>query len=125
MNAAFVFLWMVFFHIIDDFILQPICLSSLKQKSYWQENAPDKLYKYDYVCALITHSISWTFMIMLPIAYVLGFTINPTFVIIFIFNTILHAIIDDQKANQKSINLWHDQLCHMIQIALTFVLFFA
>lgn len=124
MNAAFVFLWMIFFHVVADYNLQG-WLASAKQKSYWEANAPDELYKYDYVCALIMHSISWTFMIMLPIAYVQGFAINPTFVILFIFNTGLHAVIDDLKANRKAINLWSDQMFHMVQITLTFVLFFA
>ena len=124
MNAAFVFLWMIFFHVVADYNLQG-WLASAKQKTYWEANAPDELYKYDYVCALIMHSISWTFMIMLPIAYIRGFAINPTFVILFIFNTGLHAVIDDLKANRKAINLWGDQMIHMVQIALTFVLFFA
>lgn len=122
MNLAFVFLWMIFFHVIADYNLQG-WLASAKQKSYWEANAPDKLYKYDYICALIMHSIGWTFMVMLPIAYILGFAITKMFVIVFMFNVAFHAIVDDQKANRKSINLWHDQLFHMIQIALTFVLF--
>ena len=122
MNAAFVFLWMIFFHIVDDYYLQG-WLASAKQKSYWEANAPDELYKRDYICALIMHSISWTFMIMLPIAYYQGFDINKTFAILFIINTLFHAVIDDQKANRKLINLWHDQLFHIIQIVLTFVCF--
>jgi hypothetical protein len=122
MNLAFVFLWMIFFHVIADYNLQG-WLASAKQKSYWEANAPDKLYKYDYICALIMHSIGWTFMVMLPIAYILGFAITKMFVIVFMFNVAFHAIVDDQKANRKFINLWYDQLFHMIQIALTFVLF--
>ena len=27
---------MILLHIIDDFVLQPICLSKLKQKSFWE-----------------------------------------------------------------------------------------
>ena len=122
MNMAFVFLWMIFFHVIADYNLQG-WLASAKQKSYWESNAPDKLYKYDYICALIMHSIGWTFMVMLPIAYAQGFTITKVFAIVFMFNVAFHAIVDDQKANRKTINLWHDQLFHMIQIVLTFVLF--
>jgi hypothetical protein len=122
MNLAFVFLWMIFFHVIADYNLQG-WLASAKQKSYWEANAPDKLYMYDYICALIMHSIGWTFMVMLPVAYILGFAITKMFVIVFMFNVAFHAIVDDQKANRKSINLWHDQLFHMMQIALTFVLF--
>lgn len=122
MNMAFVFLWMIFFHVIADYNLQG-WLASAKQKSYWEANAPEKLYKHDYICALIMHSISWTFMVMLPIAYILGFAVTKVFVIMFMANVAFHAAIDDLKANRKVINLWIDQVLHMVQIALTFVLF--
>lgn len=120
MNAAFVFLWMLFFHVVADYNLQG-WLASAKQKSYWEANAPDELYKKDYICALIMHSISWTFMIMLPIAYAQGFTTNGGFIFMFVFNVVFHALIDDLKANQKMINLWVDQLAHIGQMILTFV----
>jgi hypothetical protein len=120
MNAAFIFLWMIFFHVVADYNLQG-WLASAKQKSYWEANAPDDLYKRDYICALIMHSISWTFMIMLPIVYYQGFAISTMFIIEFIINVFFHAIIDDLKANRKIINLWHDQLFHIMQIVLTFV----
>lgn len=119
MNSRFIVLCMIFFHIIDDFVLQAPCLCSLKQKSYWEENAPDVLYKYDYIWALIMHSFSWAFMIMLPIAYVQQFNIDYRFAIIFVFNVALHAFIDNAKANWKLINLWGDQFIHIIQIGLT------
>lgn len=122
MNAAFVFLWMIFFHIVDDYYLQG-WLASAKQKSWWKANASEELYKHDYIWALIMHSFSWAFMIMLPIAYYQGFAISKLFVITFIANTAFHALIDDQKANRKTINLWHDQLFHIMQIVLTFMLF--
>lgn len=124
MNAAFVFLWMLFFHVVADYNLQG-WLASAKQKSYWEANAPDDLYKHDYIMALIMHSISWTFMIMLPIAYVQGFTTNGGFIFMFVFNVVFHALIDDLKANQKMINLWVDQLAHIGQMILTFVVLYA
>lgn len=122
MNTLFVILCMVFLHIIDDYVLQAPCLSKLKQKSYWQENAPEKLYKYDYIVALIMHSISWAFMIMLPIAYYKPFDVGVLFAIIFACNVAIHAIVDHLKANVKRINLWQDQLIHILQIVLTAVL---
>lgn len=117
MNTIFVILWMLFFHVVADYNLQG-WLASAKQKSYWQENAPDKMYKHDYIMALIMHSISWTFMVMLPIAYVNQFNIDIGFVGMFIANVALHAAVDHLKANMKLINLWHDQLLHIGQIAL-------
>lgn len=121
MNYFFVLLWMIFFHIVDDYYLQG-WLASAKQESYWKENAPDEKYKHDYIWALIMHSFSWSFMIMLPIAYVNGFDISYGFVIIFAFNVAIHAFVDNAKANWKLINLWQDQLIHLAQIGVTSLL---
>jgi hypothetical protein len=119
MNNTFIFLLMIFCHIVDDYYLQATWLSSGKQKTWWQENAPNKLYKYDYIWALLMHSFSWSFMIMLPIAFVYEFNISKFFVYIFILNVIVHAITDNEKANKFTINLWADQLIHLSQITLT------
>lgn len=124
MNWIFIILLMIFCHIIADYNLQG-WLASAKQKSYWQENAPDELYKHDYICALIMHSIGWTFVIMLPIAYIMGFNVNFLFVWIFVMNIIVHAVTDHMKANDKLINLWQDQLIHLVQITVTAVVFMA
>ena len=119
MNTAFIFLLMIFCHILDDFCLQAYWLSSGKQKFWWEEHAPNKLYKYDYIWALLMHSFSWAFMIMLPIALVYEFNVSKFFVYIFILNIIVHAITDNEKANKFTINLWVDQLIHLSQITLT------
>lgn len=119
-----ILLIMLFLHIVDDYYLQGI-LAKLKQKSWWEENAPDKLYKNDYVIALIEHSFSWTFMIMLPftIMYVTGVKEFPyyTYMALFVFNTFMHSAIDNLKANDKIINLTEDQLFHMLQIIITWI----
>lgn len=122
MNPIFIFLLMIFCHIVDDYYLQG-WLASAKQKSYWKKNAPDPLYKYDYIWALLMHSFSWSFMIMLPIAYMNGFNINDVFVSVFIFNVTIHAYTDHMKANKKWINLWVDQNIHLLQIIITFCVF--
>lgn len=118
MNKSFIVLLMIFLHIVDDYYLQGI-LASMKQKKFWQENAPDKLYKYDYIWALIMHSFSWAFMVMLPIAFVKGFGLDVWFFVLFALNLIVHAITDDLKANKKILNLWADQLIHICQIVNT------
>ena len=119
MNIWFILLSMIFLHIIDDYKLQAGVLNNLKQKKFWEENAPDELYKYDYIWALIMHSFSWSFMIMLPFAYILNFYLNIPFIITFVLNLITHAIIDDLKANRHAINLIQDQIFHIIQIIFT------
>lgn len=122
MNYLFVIILMVFCHIVDDYYLQG-WLASAKQKQWWKDNAPDKLYRFDYIWALIMHSFSWSFMIMLPIAVAVSFEVGFGFVFFLALNTALHAVIDDCKANKKIINLWIDQICHMVQIAGTFAIF--
>lgn len=114
-----IFLAMIFLHIVDDYYLQGI-LAQMKQKKFWKEQAPDELYKYDYIWALIMHAFSWTFMIMLPLIFVSP--INPAFYIIFVVNLAVHAYVDNLKANKHKINLWQDQLIHLAQIILTFII---
>ena len=79
MSIWFIFTAMIFLHIIDDYVLQAPCLCDLKQKSFWEKNAPQTMYKNDYIIALIMHAFSWSFMIMLPIAVAKGFNIDINF----------------------------------------------
>lgn len=77
------------------------------------------MYKHDYICALIMHSFCWTFMIMLPLMYAVDFKVDSFLLFLFVINILMHAIIDDLKANDKCINLWQDQSIHMCQIVIT------
>ena len=111
-------LLMLFLHIVDDYYLQGI-LASMKQKGWWEKNYPQPLYKYDYIVALLMHSFSWAFMIMIPTM------INNCFVWwLFLINVIIHCIVDHIKANLKKINLITDQSIHVIQIILTWLVCF-
>ena len=122
MTKIIILLAMIFLHIVDDYYLQGI-LAQLKQKSWWDAHAPDELYKRDYIIALIEHAFSWTFMMMLPImvAWYSGvITVDaPDFIVAFIINCGVHAIVDHQKANKRTINLTQDQLIHIFFILLT------
>lgn len=122
MNAVFTLLLMIFLHIVDDYYLQGV-LANMKQKQWWQDNAPASLYRYDYIAALIMHSLSWTFMIMLPIAIKMSFDVGGLFVGAWVVNVIIHGVIDDLKANKHNINLIQDQSVHMVQIVLTAIIF--
>lgn len=119
-----IFLLMILCHIIDDFVFQPICLSNLKQKEYWDKTFKDDkhalfLYEKDYIAALIIHGVSWAIMIHLPLIFMtevsgtaIGFSV--------LINATIHALIDNIKANKKSINLIMDQFAHFVQICIIF-----
>lgn len=119
----------IFLHIVDDYYLQG-WLASAKQKDWWKQNAPDDLYKYDYIMALFMHSFSWAFMIMIvPSIYTLIFasSINNlniaslAVLLIFFANLCIHMTTDNAKANLKKINLIQDQLIHLLQITVTWI----
>ena len=113
-------LTMIFCHIVDDYYLQGI-LASMKQRDWWKKNSPDALYRYDYLMALLMHSLSWSFMIMFPVAFSLS-SVEPLFYAVFAGNVLIHFITDHLKANLKKINLITDQTVHMAQILITWAL---
>lgn len=126
MTKTLLLLVMIFLHIVDDYYLQG-WLASAKQKSWWEQNAPDELYKYDYIMALFMHSFSWTFMVMIiPSLFALSRVINTgidninivsgQIIFTFVVHLIMHIIVDNAKANLKKINLIQDQIIHLIQI---------
>ena len=118
MNNGFAFLLMFFAHVVDDYYLQG-WLAQGKQRSWWEKNAPEPLYKLDYIVALLMHSFSWSFMIMLPITFCANLQIGTGFVIALVCNMLVHAFVDNLKANCAKINLVIDQTIHIAQIIIT------
>ena len=119
----FAVLCMLFGHVLADYPLQGI-LASMKQKSWWEANSPDPMYRHDYIVALIMHSLCWTFLVMLPPAACVRFHVSAAFLVIFLLNVAIHSFVDDLKANRKKLNLWGDQLIHIAQILVTAFLLF-
>ena len=101
--------------IIADYNLQG-CLASAKQRKYWKENAPKKMYQYDYIMALFMHSFCWTCLIMIP---ALISERHIYFWILAFLNTVIHMYVDNEKANKETINLVEYHIIHFIQIFLT------
>ena len=121
MNYVYIILSMIFLHILDDFCLQGI-LSSMKQEVWWiRQDGYNRMYKNDYIISLIIHSFSWSFMFMLPLM-ILGMN-EYIYLVLFIVNVLLHAIVDHMKCNKLRINLIQDQLFHLFQIIVTFIVF--
>lgn len=119
MTKVILLIVMLFAHIVDDYYLQGI-LASMKQKKWWEENAPDELYKHDYMVALIEHAFSWAVMVHIPAVLYAFYTGNvpPGILcaVLFVVTWAIHALTDNAKANEHEINLVEDQLIHFIQV---------
>jgi len=118
MTWQVVLVLMLLGHLVADYTLQG-WLADGKQKTWWrkmfgghEDAVPDK-YKNDYVAALVCHSLYWSIFICAP------FYASSWFIVAVILNTVVHAIVDDLKANQFKINLIQDQLLHLVQILIT------
>lgn len=103
-------------HIIVDFHMQGI-LAKLKQESEWL-NHPEynEMYKNDWAIAMWLHAFEWTFVVMLPLAYLHHWEITSAFAICFVVNMVVHAATDHLKANMRDISLVADQTIHILQI---------
>lgn len=121
MTPLKILLLMLLCHVIDDFVLQPVCLSKLKQETWWKSQKEfSKKYKHDYYMALLMHAMSWSIMISLPL--ILFCNVNDVLLILcFVFNTAIHLVVDDMKANTMEINLIQDQSIHLAQVFVTWV----
>ena len=121
LTVSIVLISMIFCHIVDDYYLQGV-LAKMKQRQWWKDNCPDERYKCDFMAALFAHAFSWAFMIQLPLVgyYIIVRHMIPQAVpVMFVLNVLVHALVDNEKANRKSINLIVDQIVHMIQIIVT------
>ena len=107
-------------HLVADYYLQG-CLADLKQKCWWQKQVYQferSKYRYDYVAGLLCHALMWSLITFIPMMFLVT---QEWFAGIIICNTLIHAWIDNLKANKRFINLYEDQIFHVIQIILTVV----
>lgn len=54
----------------------------------------------------------------------MGFKVSNIFMVVFILNVTTHALIDDIKANKGKLNLVQDQSIHILQIVITYLIFY-
>jgi hypothetical protein len=118
MNTTQIIIAMLSAHLITDFTLQG-WLANGKQEAWWNKitngNLPSKN-RYDYIAALICHALYWSIAVCLPLWN------SPILPWAIIGNAIIHAIVDDLKANRNKLNLIQDQLLHLVQIVVTAIL---
>ena len=122
-------LFAVFLHVVGDFYLQNSSMSSFKSQSYWKSQYPNDRRQYYFIGGLILHSFVWSFLVVLPeIVYMILHSNQIRYVdsiiltTIVIVNTVIHAILDHIKTNMGKIGTIQDQLLHLGQITLTYII---
>lgn len=124
------FLSMIWLHIYDDYHTQGI-LAQFKQEKWWEENYPQDLYKNDWKIALYEHAFQWSFTVMLPLLVYSMWAWKESGLYhsliwwtgLIAINTMVHAKIDNEKANELEISLFTDQILHILQIGFTIIFF--
>ena len=115
---VFIFTIRFVLHVVADFNVQiQGRLNDFKCREWWEKNAPDSAYRFDYVCALWLHGMCWAGITFLPVLLLGDFSkMQEWYVCAVIVNATIHAIIDSVKANNRKMNLWADQICHVVQM---------
>lgn len=121
MNVFKLFLLCLGLHFFSDFTLQGI-LAQTKCSEWWEKNYPQEFYRRDWICGLWEHSIYWTLVTFAPVIYLWNMPMWGLGLLVLV-NIIEHAWIDNKKANKREISLCQDQLCHLVQIVFTVLVF--
>ena len=116
-----IFYFVLGLHFFADFNLQiQGGLNKFKCKEWWKKHAPDKKYRNDYNCAMLIHSLFWAIVTFLPLLLLKPIIVaSDLYIGAIVMNAPIHYVIDEVKANLRLINLWTDQILHLIQIVIT------
>ena len=117
-KAILVLVLMILCHLIADYPLQG-WLAQAKQKKYWE--VYDEMYQHDYISALVCHSVMWSIMMFTPIMWASYNELNFLWIML-PANIFVHYFVDNLKANEFKINLIVDQLIHLGQIVVTWLI---
>ena len=126
--ALIILLSMMFCNIISNFYVQG-SLAQIKQKAWWEDICSvESKFRYDYKVALIIQSFLWCFFIHIPLILHIrycGWTYNEElFLVVYVVNWIIHTIIDDFKSNRHKLNLITSQTLYLMQVVITWILYF-
>ena len=142
MRIFFILIIMLVLHVFADYTLQGI-MASMKQRDWWQKETLSKhhisvdmtIYKNDYKVALTCHAFEWAFCVMIPMLVSIWHTctdfswpnikVGAVYICLLVLNTWFHYFVDDVKANDKKCNLIVDQVLHVIQIFIAWLIWTA
>lgn len=103
-------------HLVSDYTLQG-WLADAKTKDWWHRNASDPKYRHDWVAGLTCHALYWSLLTFLPLYQ------HPLWWLLVVTQAGIHMVIDHTKCNARMINLWQDQLLHLGQIVVAYLMF--
>lgn len=122
----YLFPTMIACHYLADYPLQGI-IANLKQEKWWKENYDSDKNEANAEVALMLHGVFWSFMIVLPIMLFALLTKQYNIRLYYwmlVINSLIHSIIDDMKCNVNLISYRTDQYIHLIQIFITWVIYY-
>jgi len=109
-------------HLVSDYTLQG-WLADAKQRNWWAVRTSELpaeskvLYRHDWMAGLACHALYWSLVTFLPLYG------HPAWWVIVLSQASVHAVVDHLKCNAHRINLWQDQLLHLLQILVAYWLF--
>ena len=125
-NNFNLYIALILFHYIGDFILQTDYLAKAKNPTYWKDlkkkmSTEDMahyipiLENQDWFFVMIAHCFIWSFCVHYPI--ILISSKSPIIIAFSIcFHTGLHFAIDSYKIIGKGISMKGDQIFHLLQL---------
>lgn len=126
-STSKMFVILMLLHLLADFPLQTIgnpSIANLKCRDWWLDYFKgDKKalepYKDDYKVMLIIHGFIWSAITFFPM-WTTAQALIPMAALL-LGNTIIHAYIDNAKANWRCLSLVADQSLHVLQIIMALI----
>ena len=115
-----IFFVMLLLHVVAEFVLQPVALLRLKQKTYWEQPENPNGGKDASAIAIAINAILWSVMIMLPLMY---YSTDGDLILLLVFlvNMLAHAYIDEYATNRHKLTFVTAQSLYLLQLIITFL----
>ena len=112
MYYSMILIMMMFCHVVEDFYLEG-CLA-------WMNTELRALQQKDYKIVLMMQSLSWTCCIFIPIIYHIGHCgwmyEEVPFLVTFVLDWIIQAIVTSLKYHKGVISLAQKQIVNILQV---------
>ena len=112
---------MLLLHVLAEFVLQPVALLRLKQKTYWEQPEHPNGGKDASAMAIAIYAILWSVMIMLPLMYY-STEGDLILLLVFLVNMLVHAYIDEYATNRRKLTFVTAQSLYLLQLTITFLI---